>query len=90
MYKVKNRKNGTDDGFLYETYFEHLETLNYSNYHVIYIDDASPDGSGQFIYDYVKNSKMKVKNRMKIVHLMKNIGVTANMFLWPQKMCGPD
>lgn len=56
--------------------------MNYSNYHVVYIDDDSKDNSTRLIYDFVKNSSYKVKNRMKIVHNFQNILAAGNLYYW--------
>jgi glycosyltransferase involved in cell wall biosynthesis len=51
-------------------YTKNLQSVlsqNYSNFHVIYIDDCSPDGTGDLVEAYLTNNDPKHK-----VHLIKN------------------
>jgi len=72
-----------------EWYKRNLSSIlrqNYSNYRVIYIDDASPDGTGQAVANYVqkndplkrvtvlrnKTRQRKLKNIYKAVHTLND------------------
>ena len=37
----------------YKSFFESLERQNYTNFHIVYIDDFSPDDSAYKIYDFL-------------------------------------
>ncbi len=60
---------------------------NYSNFRVIYIDDASPDGTGELVQNYIIE-----KGRQDLVTLIRNperIGALSNLYkgIW---MCDPQ
>lgn len=60
---------------------------NYSNYRIIYVDDASPDGTGDLVEKYVKE-----KNKQALVHLIKNpkrVGALANLYT-AIHLCKPE
>ena len=40
---------------------------NYTNYHIVIIDDASNDGTGQFIMDYMTSQTKIPINRFNVI-----------------------
>lgn len=51
---------------------------NYSNYRVIYMDDCSPDGTGNAVEKYVE--KLNQTDRFLIVKNQKRVGAMANIY----------
>ena len=45
--------------------FESIERQNYSNYRVVYVDDASSDEQFDSLQDHLKRSKLKAKLTIK-------------------------
>lgn len=42
-------------------YLRNLDSIfmqDYQNYHVVYVDDASPDHTGEFVEKYIKEKKI--------------------------------
>ncbi len=71
----------------YERNLESIFIQNYHNYRVIFIDDASPDGTGKLAKAYVKE-----KGQQERVTLLLNstrVGALANLYkaIW---MCSPQ
>lgn len=60
---------------------------NYNNYHIIYIDDCSPDGTGNLVRAYI--AKHKLENKVTLICNDKNCGAMANHYkaVW---MCADD
>ena len=56
--------------------------MNYTNFHIVYIDDNSKDNSSRIIYEFVKNNSFRVQNRMKMVHNFQNIKMLGNLYYW--------
>lgn len=72
----------------YIQYFESIERLNYSNYHIVYVDDKSTDGSAEKMYDLVNNGNYKrMKNRMKIFRNQQQVGGLGNMLFYTLNYC---
>lgn len=51
---------------------------SHDNFRVIYIDDASPDGTGDLVKKYIKEKKQK--NRVTLIQNKKRLGALANTF----------
>lgn len=56
--------------------------MNYTNFHIVYIDDNSKDNSSRLIYEFVKKGNYRLKNRMKMVHNLQNIMMVGNLYYW--------
>ncbi len=54
------------------------------------VDDHSPDGSALHYIKYLEKTNYKLKNRLKIVHTLQNLGALANMYIWVQKYCDSE
>jgi glycosyltransferase involved in cell wall biosynthesis len=72
-----------------EWYKQNLDSVlsqNYSNFRVVYIDDASPDGTGNLVKAHIKQKK--AKKRVTLVQNSKRVGALANVYkgIW---MCAP-
>ena len=64
-----------------EWYQRNLDSVfmqQYQNYRVIYIDDCSPDGTGNLVEKYVKDQEQE--NRVTIIHNTKRRGALANHY----------
>lgn len=73
-----------------ECYKRNLDSIFsqvYDNYRVIYIDDASPDGTGMLVKEYCE--KRGEAHRVEILQNQQNQGALANIFkaVWS---CSPD
>lgn len=51
---------------------------NYPNYRIIYIDDASPDGTGQLVQDYIQELGNEAK--MRLIRNTVRAGALANIY----------
>lgn len=73
-----------------EWYKRNLDSLfiqNYDNYHIIYIDDASPDGTGQLVADYIKECNQE--HKITLIRNPERLGAVANIYT-ATHMCKPD
>lgn len=64
-----------------ECYEKNLSSVfeqKYQNYSVIYIDDASPDGTGKLVQDYVKEHNQG--HRFTLIKNKKRVGALANIY----------
>jgi|GEM_PF-600203 len=62
----------------YKRNLDSVFSQKYSNYRVIYIDDASPDKTGEYVEKYIKENNLEEK-----VHLIRNtkrVGALANLY----------
>ena len=55
-----------------------LLNQDYDNYDVVYVDDASTDGTGELVESYVNGHPQK--NRIRLVHNRVNQGALANLY----------
>ena len=60
---------------------------SYDHFRVIYVDDDSPDGTGNAVKEYIR--KNHLEDRVTLVQNERRIGPLANMYqaIW---MCAPD
>jgi glycosyltransferase involved in cell wall biosynthesis len=71
----------------YERNLASVYGQNYQNYSVIYVDDASPDGTGDLVQSYIK--KMHQEDRTTLIKNSKNQGAMANLY-HAIHSCSPD
>jgi glycosyltransferase involved in cell wall biosynthesis len=71
----------------YQRNLDSVLSQNYQNFRVIYIDDASPDGTGALVKAYVKEKKEQ--HRVTVIKNPKRLGSLANIYkgIW---MCAPN
>lgn len=50
----------------------------YENYRVIYIDDASPDGTGELVREYIK--ELGQEHRVTLIQNQERVGTLANLY----------
>jgi glycosyltransferase involved in cell wall biosynthesis len=62
----------------YERNLSSVFKQTYTNYSVIYIDDASPDGTGNLVEAYIKKNKQE--HRVTLIKNAKNQGAMANLY----------
>lgn len=74
----------------YKLFFESIARQNYSNYHIVYVDDVSPDESAYRIFEYLNETNTRVNSRITIVHNWQRMETLANMYFWTRKYCAPD
>jgi glycosyltransferase involved in cell wall biosynthesis len=48
----------------HRAFFKSLERQNYSNFHVVFIDDNSPGREVEGILKYIQREKMKIADRV--------------------------
>lgn len=71
----------------YVQYFDAIERLNYTNYHIVYVDDVSSDDSIYEMYELVNTKYKRIRNRMKIIHNLEALGGLGNLYFAPQLFC---
>lgn len=65
--------------------------LNYSNFRVVYVNDYSSDGDDAYkIYEYLKNSTMRIKDKITIINNLQHLGSLASMHIWIKTYCQKD
>ena len=71
----------------YQHNLDSVFSQSYSNYRVIYIDDASPDGTGALVKAYVQEKHQE--GRFTLIQNPSRVGALANLYkaIW---MCAPD
>lgn len=65
-----------------------MERQNYTNFHIVYIDDNSPDQTAYKVFDYLNHTNSRLTNRIKIVHNLQHLGAMANFLFWIKNYCG--
>lgn len=73
-----------------EWYKRNLDSLfnqKYENYRIIYIDDASPDGTGALVQDYIHECDQE--KRVTLICNKERLGAVANIYN-AAHMCKPD
>lgn len=73
-----------------ERYLHSVEKLNYSNFHVVYVNEFSTDFSPQNVFTYLNQSRMRLRNRIRIVNNLQYLGTLANIYFWVKRFCGPE
>jgi hypothetical protein len=71
-------------------YLDNIESVlkqNYTNYHIIYIDDASPDGTGSLMEKYIAANKLQ--DRITLIKNDYNRKALANVYR-AAHMCDPQ
>ncbi len=71
----------------YQKNLDSVFAQDYKNFRIIYIDDASPDGTGTLVKAYIKEKKLQ--HRATVIQNPKRIGSLANIYkgIW---LCAPD
>lgn len=62
-----------------------LFSQNYSNYRIIYVDDASPDGTADAVEQYVKSSKQEF--RFTLIRNKERVGGMCNLYHAIHEQC---
>lgn len=73
-----NNKKLRDGTPYYQKNLNSVCYQNYSNYHVIYIDDVSPDGTGDLVEAYIKDRQLE--DRVTLIKNEERIGALANLY----------
>ncbi len=87
--KLKNKKTQEDKHFVFviasynnkQWYKSNLDSVisqKYKNYHVIYTDDVSPDGTGNLVEQYIKERKLE--NKILLIKNTERLGAVANIY----------
>lgn len=71
----------------YKRNLDSIFSQNYGNFRVIYIDDASTDGTGELVRRYIEQAGLN--NRIALIQNRKRVGALANKYkgAW---LCAPD
>ena len=77
MCIVSTEKNIYSRG-IYREFFLSLSNQNYTNFHIVVIDDASNDDSVAGMYAYVSKHTPRLKSRVTFVQNKNGIGAFAN------------
>ena len=70
-----------------QRYFKSIENLNYTNFHVVYVNEDSTDFRVHDVLAYLKSSKSRINNRIKIINNLQNLGTLANTYFWVRRFC---
>jgi len=62
----------------YRKNLDSIRTQNYSNYTVIYVNDCSPDGTGELVKNYIQEYKLEEK--FQLIDNETRIGALANLY----------
>lgn len=73
----------------HKSFFESIQQLNYTNFHVVFVDDYSNDMDAYQIYKYLNDTNSKVKNNIKIIKNLQHLGNLANEHIWIKEFCNP-
>ena len=60
---------------------------DYQNYHIVYIDDASPDQTGKFVKKYLKD-KTSLRKKYKFTQRYQQKGTVQHLPRHPQLLSG--
>jgi glycosyltransferase involved in cell wall biosynthesis len=71
-------------------YFSALQKLNYTNYHVVYIDDNSPQEEIDGLLGYLTKANFNFLHHLTIIHNLQHLGPVTNMYLGINKFCNED
>jgi len=72
----------------YKKNLDSVFNQNYENYRIVYVNDASTDGTGQLVEQYVKACGQQ--HRTTIVHNTTNQGAMANQYKSVHFLCQDD
>lgn len=70
-----------------ERYFESIERLNYDNFHVVYVNEDQTDFKLHNVLEYLKQSKTRINNRIKVINNLQHLGTLANTYFWARRFC---
>lgn len=59
---------------------------NYQNYHIVYIDDASTDGTQEAVAKYLKDRNIS-SEKLKFIRNEKNLKALNNIYLAITQHC---
>lgn len=62
----------------YRPNLDSVISQKYKNYHVIYTDDSSPDGTGNLVENYIKEKKLE--NKILLIKNKKRCGALENIY----------
>lgn len=72
---------------VYSQFFESVDRLNYTNYHIVYVDDNSPSDNIEGILQFLQKSDFRFKNKIKIINNKQHLGGLGNLYIWINKYC---
>ena len=64
-----------------------MNRQNYTNFHIVWVDDNSPDQSAYHIARYLAKQKFILNNRIKIIRNLQRVGSLGNLYFWSRKYC---
>lgn len=72
----------------YRWNLDSIRTQDYDNFHLLYIDDCSPDGTGQLVQDYIDEYDMH--DRVTLVRNAERMGAMYNQYHGIHTYCNDD
>ena len=63
---------------------------DYQNYHLVFIDDASTDGTGDEVQKFLKNQTKLPKSHYKVIKNKKQQRAMPNLRMAARKHCKPE
>lgn len=70
-----------------ERYFRSIERLDYSNFHVVYVNENQTDFKAHNVMEYLKKSRTRINNRIKVINNLQYLGTLANVYFWARRFC---
>ena len=64
-----------------------MNRQNYTNFHIVWVDDNSPDQSAYHIARYLAKQNLRLNNRIKIIRNLQRVGSLGNLYFWSRKYC---
>lgn len=64
--------------------------MNYTNYHIVYVDDNSPNENIEGILNFINKNNFSFKDKIKVVANKQHVGGLGNMYVWVNKLCNYD
>ena len=74
---------------IYREFFASLNRQNYTNFHVVVIDDASDDFTTQAMYSFVDKFFPRLRSRITFAYNMQNQGAFGNKDVGIKEYCQP-
>lgn len=72
----------------YKPLLESLNRQNYSNFHIVYVDDFSEQDNLYKIIEYLAKENMRINNRIRFVNVRSRVGGIGNIWMWVRMYCG--
>jgi glycosyltransferase involved in cell wall biosynthesis len=74
-------------------YLDNIKSVvmqNYTNYHIVVIDDASTDRTGELILEYLKGQKKVGEDRFEVIRNAEQMRAMHNLRFAAKNYCKPN